>query len=178
MRIIRNCNTCEFNFNQICAGHGDILSYGDAIPEELDNNVICTGWGVSFEYYDSLIEKVPWYIQKNYSYMDQSIDYDEFIRRIDADEKGLGIDVNLYDAIEHVYGLKIFELAEILDVSIGVIMYARRRGTVSKRVIEFSPKLCIPPKFFGKFLSTDLSELEQCCKVFYGVKQIQDVPHK
>ena len=29
MKVKRECNTCEFNFDGICAGHGDVYDYGE-----------------------------------------------------------------------------------------------------------------------------------------------------
>lgn len=60
-----------------------------------------------------------------------------------------------------------WELAGVLDVAIGVIGYARCRGTIAKRKKSFSCRLHIPERFFDKFLSTDLDALKRCKEEFY-----------
>ena len=51
---------------------------------------------------------------------------------IEKDETGLGVDVNIYDAIEKVYEFTPWELAGVLDVAIGVIGRAKSQGTTVK----------------------------------------------
>ena len=44
----KSCKTCEFNFDGICAGHGNVYGYGEPI---VDDTKICDDWGASLEYY-------------------------------------------------------------------------------------------------------------------------------
>ena len=68
---------------------------------------------------------------------------------------------DIYDAIERVYELNTWELSGVLDVSMGVIGYARTQRTIAKRKKQFSSRLHIPEEFFDKFLSTQLEELKK-----------------
>lgn len=77
------------------------------------------------------------------------------------DDQGIGIEINIYDAIEKVYEVTPWELAGVLGVSIGVLGYARTRETVDKRKKQFSSRLHIPESFFDRFLSTQLEALKQ-----------------
>lgn len=161
MKLIRECRTCEFNFDGMCAGKGDTYQYGEKI---IDDTKGCDGWGASLDYYSDITEKAPWYIREDYKRC--RISYDEFLKKLDDDEKGVPIKVNLYDAIENIYNLRMDELAKVLNVTIGVIGYARSRGTVANRVADFSCKLCIPSKFFNRFTTHDFEELQRCGEEF------------
>lgn len=164
MKLIRECRTCEFNFDGVCAGHGDTYKYGEKI---IDDNKGCNDWGASLEYFSNITEKAPWYIRDDYK--KYKISYDEFLKRLDDDEKGIPIEINLYDAIENIYELSLVELAEVLNVTLGIISYAKSRGTVAKRVTDFSRKLYIPVKFFNYFTTQDFEELRRCRKEFFAV---------
>lgn len=52
---------------------------------------------------------------------------------LQKDAEGIPIEINIYDAIEEIYKLNDIELAGVLDVSVGVIQYAKRRKTIAKR---------------------------------------------
>jgi hypothetical protein len=162
MKLIKQCKTCEFNFDGICAGHGKAYKYGDEITDDTKG---CNDWGANEKYYTEITQNAPWYIKEDYK--DCKISYDEFIKRIDEDEKGIPIKVNLYDAIEKIYGITRVELAEILNVSLGVINHARNQGTAAKRVVDFSVKLCIPVKLFTLFSTNDFKKLEKCKEEFF-----------
>lgn len=59
----RSCNNCEFNFDDVCAGHGDRIdngedTYGMSITEV--KNMFpngCNDWGISFEAFNEIYEK-------------------------------------------------------------------------------------------------------------------------
>lgn len=87
--------------------------------------------------------------------------------------EGTPIEINIYDAIEEIYKLNDIELAGVLDVSVGVIQYAKRRKTIAKRKKQFSNKLHIPESFFDRFLSTQLNILEECKKNFNHFMEIR-----
>jgi hypothetical protein len=40
------CETCEFNFGEICAAHDSLYGYGGKIE---DFNATCKYWGISLE---------------------------------------------------------------------------------------------------------------------------------
>jgi hypothetical protein len=170
MKLIRECRTCEFNFDGMCAGEGEgaTYQYGEKIIDDTKN---CDDWGASLEYYSDITEKAPWYIREDYKRY--RISYDEFLKKLDDDEKGVPIKVNLYDAIENIYNLRMDELAKVLNVTIGVIGYARSRGTVAKRVADFSCKLCIPAKFFNHFTTHNFEELKRCQDIFSDRKVLK-----
>ncbi len=158
MKLKRECNTCEFNFDGICAGHGEVYDYGEKI---VDDTKCCDDWGANLKYFSEVTENAPWYIRNDYK-----ISFGELLKRIDDDENGIALEVNLYDAIEKIYDLSLVELAEVLGVSLGVINYAKYQGTVAKRASEFSARLCIPIRFFNHFTTHDFEELKRCKEEF------------
>lgn len=161
MKVIRECRTCEFNFDGRCAGHGKTYKYKGKI---IDDTKGCECWGASLDYFSDITEGAPWYIKDPYK--TSKIGYDEFLKRLDDDENGIPIEINIFDAIENTYELDIVELAKALDVAVGIVSYAKARGTIAKRVIDFSAKLCIPVGFFQYFTTKDLEELKQCRNEF------------
>lgn len=161
MTLTKTCKTCEFNFDGVCA-EGGVYKYGEKIT--LDN-IKCDGWGASLKYFSEITENAPWYIKEPYQKC--QISYGEFLKFLAQDEQGIGIKVNIYDAIEKIYELMPWELAGVLDVPIGVLGYARTRGTIAKRKKQISSRLHIPEKFFDEFLSTQLEMLKECKEEFY-----------
>lgn len=88
----------------------------------------------------------------------------------------VGVEINIYDAIEKVYELNSVELAGVLDVSMGVLGYASTQRTIPKRKRQFSSRLHIPESFFDEFLSTQLDALKKCREEFrdcYGDELIE-----
>ena len=157
IKLTKNCNTCEFNFKGICAGRDDI--YGKEIKHIIDD---CDCWGASLEYFSYLTKETPWYIKEPFN--DYKISYKEFLNNIEKDYNGEEIIINLYDLIEKILNVNHFKLAEILRVKPTILGYARKRGTVPKRVEEFSNKLGIPSKFFRKTTNLDITEIEELLK--------------
>lgn len=163
MKLIRQCETCEFYGIQIVDGIETLSNCGAAF---IDGNLECNEWGASLEYYSEITDNAPWYIRKYYN--DNEIYYDEFLKRIDDDETGKPVPVNIYDAILEIYGITMIELAELLNVTVNVVLYAKSRGTVAKRVTHFSQVLCIPVEYFNQFSSHKFDELEKCKEDFYS----------
>lgn len=118
-----------------------------------------------FSNYSDIIAKSPWYIRD--SYLDLRISLAEALEQIEEDEDGIAIKINIYDAIKHIYGLSLVDLADFFDVSFGVMFHARYNGTCQKRLKQFSNKLCIPPHFFDSLTTHDLEQLEKCKEHFY-----------
>lgn len=156
MKIKMVCETCEFGPD------------GSSCPEKdeyFQDDGVCDGWDASLEYFSEAMDNAPWYIKNPYKRC--YISYDKFWKLLREDEQGVGIEINVYDAIEKVYEVTPWELAGILGVSIGVLGYARTRNTVDKRKKQFSSRLHIPESFFDLFLSTQLEQLKQCKDEFY-----------
>ena len=134
----------------------------------------CDSWDASYEYYKEITKKAPWYIKEAYDRC--KISYEEFLNLLQQDEQGIGVEINIYDAIEKVYELNAVELAGVLDVSMGVLGYASTQRTIPKRKRQFSSRLHIPESFFEKFLSTQLDTLRKCreeFRTFYGDELIE-----
>lgn len=161
MKLKKTCETCEFNFSGTCAEHDGVYKYGEQI---IDFSKECECWGADLPYYSKIIKEAPWYIRKAYS--EYKIDYSTFLELIEKDNNGDPIEVNIYDVIEEIFGLNVVQLANILDVSVGVITYAKNRGTIAKRVCDFSKKLCIPTEYFRKCTTKNFEEIKKCKLVF------------
>ena len=134
----------------------------------------CDDWEASLEYYTEITKKAPWYIKKPYDQC--KISYEKFLDLLQQDEQGVGVEINIYDAIEKVYELNSVELAGVLDVSMGVLGYASTQRTIPKRKRQFSSRLHIPESFFDEFLSTQLDALKKCREEFrdcYGDELIE-----
>lgn len=155
MKLNKTCSTCEFDFCRENMDDGKCEYCGEIIPE----GVGCDEWGAFWEYYSEITQNAPWYIKEPYDR--HQISYDQFLAYIQDDEDGIGIEINIYDAIERIYGLKLWELSGVLDVSMGVVVYAKNRGTIAKRKRQFSSRLHIPEKFFDIILSTELEILNE-----------------
>ena len=100
----------------------------------------------------------PWYIIEDYN--NSKISFDEFMSLMDKYYSKEPIEINIYDAIEKVYKISQPELAERLNVPHGVIGYARTRGTIARRSVEFSNKLNLPIKYFSKVTNLDIPDIE------------------
>ena len=110
MQLNINCETCEFYYDNDC------IIDSENSEKTNQNSILCDDWSASFEYYSEITENAPWYIKEPYKY--HKINYEEFIENLKQDAKGVGIRINLYDAIEKIYDLNIWELASVLGVSI------------------------------------------------------------
>ena len=161
MVINKTCRTCEFNFDNICAGDGN-YKYGEMIANP---DVECEGWGISLDYFSQIINEMPWYIKQPYD--SGKLYFGEALQKIEEDETEKGTKINIYDAIEHVYGIPWWELSEILGVKWSVVSRAVCRGPVEKRKKQFAPILCIPEGYFDEFYSKQLVDLEKCREKFY-----------
>ena len=103
-------------------------SYGQKIK---DFNKECDGWGISFDYFTEITEKMPWYIKDAYDR--GKIYFEDALRKLEEDETLKGTQINIYDAIAKIYNIPWWELGEISGVKTSVIRYAVCRGTVPKR---------------------------------------------
>lgn len=172
MEVLKICRTCEFNIKGFC-GNGGVYKYDEYIEKD---DIECIGWGSELKYFSELIDNAPWYIKGPYERYE--IYFDDLIKLLEQDYRGEGVKINIYNAIEEIYGIRWWELSEILGVSQGVVGYAKRRGTLPKRKIVFSNCLHIPVEFFDTILSTQLDVLEQCKEEFYefyGEEKIEEM---
>ena len=161
MIIDKTCQTCEFNFDGICAGDGN-YKYGKKITNA---DMECDGWGMSFHYFSQIIDELPWYIKQLYN--QGKLYFGEILQKLEEDETERGTEINIYDAIGYVYGIPWWELSEILGVKWSVVGRAVCQGTVEKRKKQFAPILCIPEEYFDAFYSKQLEDLERCKEKFY-----------
>lgn len=171
MNVIKQCSTCEFNFGGTCAG-GDNGEhpYGAAITDE---TATCSGWGASLECFTEITKTAPWYLKEPYESF--RIDYGTFEDLLEADSRGEAIEVNVYDAIKHIYKISLVDLAVVLGVSFNVIYRAKTHGTPAKRQIAFSKILCLPQKFFTKASTHDFAEIEKCAAIFIEQNDIASI---
>lgn len=107
---------------------------------------------------------MPWYIKK--PFQRNKINFDEAIQKLQEDETEKGVQINIYDAIEKIYGISRLELSEILGVKDTAINYAIHRGTIKRRREKFATILCIPEEFFDVIYSKQLDELKKCKERF------------
>lgn len=62
--VTETCNTCKFNFGEICAAHDSVYGYGGKI---IDYTAVCDEWDISLDafseernrYYETGISKKP-----------------------------------------------------------------------------------------------------------------------
>ena len=160
VKINKTCETCEFNFNGICGGNG-FYKYGEKIIDIQKN---CDSWGISYKYFSEIVNNMPWYIKK--PFQRNKINFDEAIQKLQEDEAEKGVQINIYDAIEKIYGISRLELSEILGVKDTAINYAIHRGTIKRRRKKFATILCIPEEFFDVIYSKQLDELKKCKEQF------------
>lgn len=160
-KIECTCKTCEFNIGGICAGGDKAHPYGHTIS---DINTGCSGWHASFEYFMEIENNTPWYIKRPYRLGNAYGKYRVPLLEMDLNNEP--IDVDLYELIFRLYSVDRFELAEILNVSVGVINYAQMRGTPSKRKAAFSSALHIPIQYFNRVTTLDFPIIEKCRNEF------------
>ena len=135
MRIDKICKTCGFDSNGVC-GMYTTCKEGEE----------CDDWEASLEYYTEITKKAPWYIKKPYDQC--KISYEKFLDLLQQDEQGVGVEINIYDAIEKVYELNSVELAGVLDAVSYTHLRAhetdrsRGLGDVYKRQVYGSVGIC------------------------------------
>ena len=86
MRIDKICKTCGFDSNGVC-GMYTTCKEGEE----------CDDWEASLEYYTEITKKAPWYIKGPYDRC--KISYEKFLDLLQQDEQGVGVEINIYDAI-------------------------------------------------------------------------------
>ena len=94
MVINKTCQTCEFNFDNICAGDGN-YRYGEKITNP---DIECEGWGISFEYFSQVIDELPWYIKQPYNR--GKLYFGEVLQKLEADETERGTEIDLLKLLD------------------------------------------------------------------------------
>ena len=155
----KSCKTCEFNFDGVCAGHGNVYEYGEKI---VDDSKLCDDWSASLEYFTYQTNHAPRFLRDAYNRC--CISYQEFSRKLDDFKDGKPVPINFFDAIKAVYGLSMVDIAVLLDVTFGVVYRAKTQGFSSKRIKQFSNALRVPENLLLNTTTGDFEELEQCKK--------------
>ncbi len=166
----KNCSTCEFNCDEICAGRGDVYPYGGAIS---DDTKCCIDWSASFEYYEHETTTAPRFLRD--AYTDCHISYQEFSQLFDDFKAGRPVPINIFDAIKHVYGISMVDIAVLLGVTYGVVYRAKTKGFAQKRIPQFSSALCIPGKLLVSTTTSDFDALAKCKNDFFARPGINEV---
>ena len=112
----KQCSNCEFNFGGTCAGDGNVYQYGETIT---DDTKCCNSWGASLEYYVNQTTTAPRFLRDAHN--DCRISYHEFSQYADDVESGKPIAISIFDAIKHIYGISMVDIAVLLGVTYGVV---------------------------------------------------------
>lgn len=162
LHLDKSCNTCENNIDGKCSNK----YYG----EDISTNPLmqCDEWDIGFDYYKYVMENLPWYLQKR---LNHGTSYSEIISLIEMDEKGLPIELDIFEVIEEVYGLKYpTDFSYVLGVKNSVVYYAHTHSVPQKRLNHFANTFCISGKYFYNISTLDLNEIEKC-KIKFFKKQ-------
>ena len=127
----KQCKTCEFNFDGICAGHGDEYEYGAKI---IDDTKCCDDWGADFEYFNYSMKSAPRFLREQYN--DCHISYDEFTTKLNDLEVGNSVSINLFDAIKYIYGISMVDIAVLIDETFGVVYSEKPEGFLKNELIN------------------------------------------
>ena len=122
VRIDKICKTCGFDSNGVC-GMYTTCKEGEE----------CDDWEASLEYYTEITKKAPWYIKKPYDQC--KISYEKFLDLLQQDEQGVGVEINIYDAIEKVYELNSVELAGVYG-SVGICQHSKNDTKEKKTIFK------------------------------------------
>lgn len=166
----KQCSNCEFNFSGTCAGHGDVYQYGETIS---DDTKCCNGWGASLEYYVNMTTLAPRFLRDAHN--DCRISYHDFSKYIDDIESGIPVAINIFDAVKHIYGISMVDIAVLLGVTYGVVYRAKTKGFVKKRLAQFAAGLCIPERLLLNTNTGDFEELIKCKDTFFAQPNINAV---
>ena len=112
----KECSNCEFNLGGICAGSGSVYKYGEKI---IDDTQYCDCWGASLGYYEEETKNAPRFLRD--AYHDCRLSYSEFSRQYDDYLSGKAVPIDIFEAIKHVYGISMVDIAVVLNVSYGVV---------------------------------------------------------
>lgn len=138
--------------------------YGKDITTK--SSIQCDEWDIGFDYFNYVMDNLPWYLQKK---SNQGASCSEILSLIDMDEKGLPIELDIFEVIEEVYGLKYpTDFSYVLGVTDSIVSYAHTHSVPQKRLNHFANTFCIFGKYFYDISTLDLEEIEKCKIKFYG----------
>ena len=135
----KDCSTCEFNFEGICAGSGNVYRYGEPITDEHQTTT------------------APRFLREAYN--GGHISYQDFSRLVDDYNEGRPVSINFFDAIKCVYGISMVDIALVLSVSFGVVYSAKTKGFAKKRIAQFASGLCVPEELLLNTSTNDFDKL-------------------
>ncbi len=162
MKLEKQCKTCEFNFNGVCAGHANTYKYGEEIT---DDTKTCEDWGASLDYFTYTTTNAPRFLREPFN--DCQISYAQFSSLLDDYIAGNGISINIFDAIKFIYGISMVDIAVLMNVSYGVVYRAKTRGIPSKRIAQFSGVLGISPDLLIP-TTRDFDKLQKARDAFWS----------
>lgn len=136
MELKRQCGNCEFNFDGVCAG--GTLTYGQKI---VDDSQCCEDWSAGLEYFSRERTVAPRFLREKYH--DCSLSYSDFSAQFADFRAGVAVPINIFDAIKHVYGLSMVDIAVLADVTYGVVFQAKTKRIPKKRIQQFCDALYI-----------------------------------
>lgn len=165
----RDCSNCEYNFNGICAGHGEVYAYGERIT---DDTKCCEDWSASVEFFCRETTTAPRFLREAFN--DCRISYGEFTEWNDDYSAGRAVPIGVFDAVKAVYGISMVDIAVVLGVSFGVVYRAKTNSFAQKRIKQFSSGLCIPEEFLQNITTNDFDELEECKEEFFKEPKIKE----
>lgn len=129
MELKHQCSNCEFNFDGVCAG--GTSTYGQKI---IDDSQCCEDWSAGLEYFSYECAVAPRFLREKHH--DCSLAYSDF-------RAGIAVPINIFDAIKHVYGLSMVDIAVLADVTYGVVFQAKTKRIPKKRIQQFCDALCL-----------------------------------
>lgn len=164
----KQCKTCEFNFDGICAGHGDTYSYGEKIT---DDTKYCDDWGANLDYFSYVTKNAPRFLREQLH--DCRISYGVFSSQFDDYVAGNSIPINFFDAVKFIYGISMVDIAVLLNVSFGVVYRAKTKGVPAKRINQFSKALCVEAELLKDITTSDFDKLRVSREDFFKQSNIE-----
>ena len=149
MKRVKECKNCEFNFDGICVGNGDLYDYGEKIT---DDSKCCENWNLNLDCFS----------------------YSEFSSLLDNYIDGKSIPINIFDAIKLIYGISMVDIAVLLDVTFGVVYRAKTKGFAQKRIKQFSSGLFIDSKILLNCTTSNFDKLKESNKLFWPESNISE----
>lgn len=168
IKLKKQCKTCEFNFDGICIGGGDLYEYGSEIT---DNSQLCDAWGANLEYYTYETTTAPRFLREQLN--DCNISYAKFSSMFNKYSQGEAIPINIFDAIKFIYGISMIDIAVLLNVTFGVVYRAKSCGIPAKRLSQFSDVLGIQQELLISTTTKDFDKLEETKDEFWSRPNIK-----
>lgn len=168
MKLDKKCKTCEFNFDGICAGHGDIYKYGESISDE---NKSCGYWNANFEFFNYITINAPRFLRE--AYKDCRISYNDFLSSLENYDEGNSVPINFFDAVKFIYGISMVDIAVLLDVSFGVVYRTKTNGIPQKRINQFAEVLFVSTELLTSVTTQDFDQLRAGKETFFSQPHIE-----